>query len=355
MATSQTPGRSFTLTMSPTAKTSGCPGSVRSGSTETRPARSTSAPVASPSALASGEAWTPAAHSTVRAAMRPVVPSALATSAPPASMPVTRAPICSSTPRPSSSFVARPDRLSPNDASGSLPPSTRITRTDAGSNVRKFSLRLLTASSRIWPASSQPVGPAPTTTMVSHSACSVGVGRGLGHLERAEDAPADLHRIVDGLHPRGVQGELVVAEVRLAGAAGHDQAVVGDLHRGVRRTGGHDDPPLEVEAGDLHELDPHVLGPAQDVSQRWGDLTGRQDPRRHLVQQRLEQVVVAAIEQRHVDGKVGQEPACGEPAEPATDHDDAVPRLTVDGRDPTAPPQQLRSPAHGVTDPGWSA
>src|SRR5205085_166886 len=58
--------------MSPSAKTSGRPGSVRSGSTVTRPARSTSAPVSSPSCLARLEAVTPAAQITVRLAARVV-------------------------------------------------------------------------------------------------------------------------------------------------------------------------------------------------------------------------------------------------------------------------------------------
>ena len=49
--------------MSPTTKTFGCPFTVRSGSTTTRPARSTSVPshcaaIISPSGLA----WTPADH-----------------------------------------------------------------------------------------------------------------------------------------------------------------------------------------------------------------------------------------------------------------------------------------------------
>ena len=46
MATSATPGRLLTVAMSPMAKTSGCPGSERSGSTWIRPARSSSAPLA---------------------------------------------------------------------------------------------------------------------------------------------------------------------------------------------------------------------------------------------------------------------------------------------------------------------
>ena len=56
--------------MSPIAKTSGWPGRLQSGRTATRPARSVSAPVASASILASGEACTPAAQIFVRAGMR---------------------------------------------------------------------------------------------------------------------------------------------------------------------------------------------------------------------------------------------------------------------------------------------
>ena len=41
------------------------------------------------------------------------------------------------------------------------------------------------------------------------------------------------------------------------------------------------------------------------------DLTGREDARRDLVQQRLEQVVVAAVDECDVDGQVAEEPARG--------------------------------------------
>ena len=65
-----TPGRPLSDTMSPIANTSGCPGSVQSGRTATRAARSVCAPVASASIFASGEACTPAAQILVRAAIR---------------------------------------------------------------------------------------------------------------------------------------------------------------------------------------------------------------------------------------------------------------------------------------------
>ena len=50
----------------------------------------------------------------------------------------------------------------------------------------------------------------------------------LGPLERAENPPAQLQRVVDVLHPGGEPGEVVVAEVRLPSAGGHDEAVVAD-------------------------------------------------------------------------------------------------------------------------------
>ena len=94
----------------------------------------------------------------------------------------------------------------------------------------------------------------------------VGVGRGLRHLERAEHAPADLDGVVERLHARGVQRELVVTEVRLAGAGGDDQAVVGHRDLFARSPHGVHDAPLEVEAGDLDELDAYVAGSPQHVA-----------------------------------------------------------------------------------------
>ena len=66
------PSRPRTRTMSPIASTSGWPGSVRSSSTSTRPARSDpDAPPACRNARASPEATTPAAHTTVRDSIAP--------------------------------------------------------------------------------------------------------------------------------------------------------------------------------------------------------------------------------------------------------------------------------------------
>ena len=75
IATCATPGRSSRAIMSPTTNTSGWPGSVRSGLTAIRPARSSGAPVCSDRVRASALAWTPAAQILVTALIRSVRPS----------------------------------------------------------------------------------------------------------------------------------------------------------------------------------------------------------------------------------------------------------------------------------------
>ncbi len=83
---------------------------------------------------------------------------------------VTIEPAWISTPVLASSFVARPERSSPNEARISLPPSNSSTLTSvAGSKRRKLFFSARRASSAIWPVISTPVGPPPTATNVSHA------------------------------------------------------------------------------------------------------------------------------------------------------------------------------------------
>ena len=254
-------------------------------------------------------------------------PSAVVTSTPFASTPVTLVPMRSSTPIFSRDRVAFPDNLSPNVASGSSPPSRRSTRTEEASKLRNSSRRLRVASSRICPAISTPVGPAPTITMVSHSR-SLGGRCGLRHLECSEDAPAQLERVVDRLHARRVQRELVVPEVRLVGAGRDDQAVVG-ISIGSSGAGRVHHLPVEIEAGHLGELHLHVLCLPQDVAQRRRDLAGRQDAGGHLVEERLEQMVVAPVDQRDLDVLDRAEQTARRQTAESTAHDTTTTRAAV--------------------------
>ena len=119
--------------------------------------------------------------------------------------------------------------------------------------VRKSRFRLRTASSRTCPASSTPVGPPPTTTTVSQNPADF-VDAALGDFQRAEDTPAQLEGVVDGLHPGRDECVLVVTEVGLARPGGDDEAVIRVLPH-LAGDGLRHHPALEVEPGDLGQLD----------------------------------------------------------------------------------------------------
>src|SRR4051812_16220050 len=145
------------------------------------------------------------------------------------------------------------------------------------------------------------------------------------HLERPEDPRPQLERVVDGLHARRPAGELVVAEVRLSGTRGDDQAVVRDFELSPIGAEGRHGVSIEVKPHDLRELDPGVPLPPQDVSDRRRDLALRENPRRDLVEQRLEQVVIDPVDQGDVDRGSPQEARGEQPPKPAANDDDAMP------------------------------
>src|SRR5205807_10243824 len=99
----------------------------------------------------------------------------------------------------------------------------------------------------------------------------------LGQLECAVDPPPQLQRVVDRLHSRRDECELVVAEVRLVDPGRDDQAVVGKLPLlpGDHRRAHH--ALVEVEARHAGQLDADVLALAQEVAEHRGDLTGREN------------------------------------------------------------------------------
>ena len=82
---------------------------------------------------------------------------------------------------------------------------------------------------------------------------------------------------------------------------------------------------LLVDAADLAENDPHVGGPSQDGADGRRDLCRRQAGRRHLVEQRLEEVVVAPVDDGDVDSGAGQAVSGGKAAKARADNDDVRP------------------------------
>ena len=156
------------------------------------------------------------------------------------------------------------------------------------------------------------------------------VGGGLGHLERAEDPPPDLHRVLDGLHPGRDRGVLVVPEVGLPDPGGQDEVVVAEVDLPAQRAPRQHPPPGRVQAGRLgdDELDVAVLG--QQLAQRRGDLALGQDAGRALVQHRLEQVMLGPVDEGHLDRRARQHPGGEQPGESAAhDHHPALAVLVV--------------------------
>src|ERR1035438_8116151 len=152
---------------------SGCPGTLRLGSTMTRPARSSWAPARSARTLPRREARTPAAQSTVWVAMRSVRPSTVKV-APSASMAVTLALVRERTPRAINWRSALAERSGGKAGKTRGSPSIRRMAASRGSMWRKSWRSVSLAISPSAPASSTPVGPAPTMTKFSQARRSAG-------------------------------------------------------------------------------------------------------------------------------------------------------------------------------------
>src|SRR5437868_2088623 len=106
-----------------------------------------------------------------------------------------------------------------------LPPSISRIEVFAGSIRRKFERRVTAAISAIDPASSTPVGPAPTSTKVICLARFIRVVRLLRRLVGAENFCPDCLSIPEGLEPGGMLGELVVAEIAWPHPSGDHQII----------------------------------------------------------------------------------------------------------------------------------
>ena len=81
---------------------------------------------------------------------------------------------------------------------------------------------------------------------------------------------------------------------------------------------------VEVDVADLGEDDLRVALVAKDVAERRCDVPLRQDARRDLVEQRLEEVVRLPVDHRHVDRRPAQRLRGGEAAEAAADDHDPM-------------------------------
>jgi hypothetical protein len=81
---------------------------------------------------------------------------------------------------------------------------------------------------------------------------------------------------------------------------------------------------VEVEVGDLSQQHADVAVALEDRAERIGDLAGRERPGRDLVGERLEEMEVAAVDERDLDRRTPQLRDRLEPTETSPDDDDVV-------------------------------
>ena len=104
----------------------------------------------------------------------------------------------------------------------------------------------------------------------------------------------------------------------MARARGDDQVVV--FHRPVR---GDHAPARDINALRLGQYHLGVFLVAQDVAQRFRDVRRRERRGRDLIEQRLEEVMILAIEERDAHADLAERLRGLQSAEAAADDDDA--------------------------------
>ena len=121
----------------------------------------------------------------------------------------------------------------------------------------------------------------------------------VGVLEHLEDAGAQPLGVVERVQRDGVVGGARGVEVVRLRPHGEDEVVAG-----VRAAvGAADGPGRRIDVGHLGHLHVDRLVLAEDAAERPGDIARRELRRGHLVEHRLERVVVVLVDQR--DGHVG--------------------------------------------------
>ena len=140
--------------------------------------------------------------------------------------------------------------------------------------------------------------------------------RAFGRFERQQKPSAHLERIFDALEAGRVLLPLRVPEVPVPRARGEHEIVKRDLHRAAVQ---RNPPRVRIDTIHVGHHHGHVGLIAQQRADRHADVRRVQHGGGDLIQQRLEQVVIGAIEERDAHGRVGQSPRGRDTGEPAAD------------------------------------
>jgi hypothetical protein len=164
-----------------------------------------------------------------------------------------------------------------------------------------------------------PGGPAADDHECHQRLASRRIGRRLGLLESEQNSPPDVQRLLQRLQPRRHRRPLVVPEVRVARPRGQDQVVVRHAPGAVRQ---HDFLRRRVDRRDLLQQHLRIGLIPQHRADRVGDVRRRERRRCDLIEQRLKEMVISAVDHRHSHRRFRQRLRRLQPAEPAADDHD---------------------------------
>ena len=142
---------------------------------------------------------------------------------------------------------------------------------------------------------------------------------GLQHrlLEAREDVIADCDGVGDVFERQPVLLHGVEPEEVCFTPVRENQEIVGDRPRARLQAAA-----LEIDGADFHHPEVEVLLAAQNGAHRLRDLVGLEPCGRDLIQERLEEMVVVAIEQNDLNGSAAHRAGGTQAAEPrAHNHD----------------------------------
>jgi hypothetical protein len=170
------------------------------------------------------------------------------------------------------------------------------------------------------------------------------IGLALGAFERHQDVPAQRGRILQRFQAGRELLPLVVAEIGVPRAGGEHQRVVGHLAAVVDQHAAT----CRVDAAHGGKQRRHLAAITHEMADRPGDLAGCERGGRDLVEQRLEQMMIAAVDQRDLDGSARKPVGRFQPAEAGADDDDA---MGICGHDA---PSNLAAAAHLHLSADWA-
>ena len=170
------------------------------------------------------------------------------------------------------------------------------------------------------PASSTPVGPAPMMTKVRSAARLLRIGLALGALERDQNAPPQRGGVLERFQSRRERLPFVMAEIGVARAGGEHQRVVRHRVAVVEQHG----MAVGIDSGDCGKQRRHLLASTQQMANRPGDFGRGERGGRDLIEQRLEQMMVAAVDQGDLHRRTGKPEGALQPTETGADDHHAM-------------------------------